>query len=673
MIKALEAADSVASKAANEVRAVERKKMLPKFYQETESTGTVQIRKFINAEDVSHLGAFPCGSVIDIEVTVSHRYGASGVVLRICKDGECDLDIPLDFCRSDNREDVYYCTVDTAKLCGDEDQGLFYYEFLFLRGLNTLFTDTWNNFDFDLNEKAGSRFRMLVYEKDFKTPDGFGKGVMYQIFTDRFFRGESDEAKNIAIRADAELNQDWENGVPQYQQYPGQPLKNNMFFGGNLWGVAEKLDYLSSLGVTYIYLCPIFDAYSNHKYDTADYERVDAMFGGDEAFDNLVARAREKGIGIILDGVFNHTGDDSVYFNRYKKYGDGGAYNDPDSPYRSWFNFRNYPNEYESWWGIEILPKLNHENKDCRHYFTGEGGIIQKYIDRGIAGWRLDVADELSDEFLDELRARAKSASDGEAIIIGEVWENAADKVAYGKRRRYFRGSQLDSVMNYPVKNAIISFCQWGDEETLYNTLTEIYSSYPTCVSHKLMNIIGTHDTDRILTVLGRDAEDELLDNSAKSTKRLSRDQLDHGVEMLKIAAALQFTVYGIPSVYYGDEIGMEGYGDPFCRMPFPWHKMDEPHRAELLEYYRALGKIRKSEKAFDGGRFYTVHHENGAIAYVREKEDSRVITVANRGADFVFAIPSSSTYVDLISGEKYNGEMTVRADSVMILKEVPR
>ena len=673
MIKALEAAVSVASKAANATRTVERKKMLPKFYQETESTGTVQIRKFINAEDVSYLGAFPCGAVIDIEVTVSHRYGASGVVLRICKDGEGDLDIPLDFCRSDNREDIYCCALNTAELCRGEDQGLFYYEFLFLRGLNTLFTDTCNNFDFELNEKAGSRFRMLVYEKDFKTPDSFGKGVMYQIFTDRFFRGESDEAKSIEIREDAELNKDWEKGIPQYQEYPGQPLKNNMFFGGSLWGVAEKLDYLCSLGVTYIYLCPIFEAYSNHKYDTATYERVDAMFGGDEAFDNLVAKAKEKGIGIILDGVFNHTGDDSVYFNRYKKYGDGGAYNDPDSPYRSWFNFRNYPNEYESWWGIEILPKLNHENKDCRHYFTGEGGIIQKYIDRGIAGWRLDVADELSDEFLDELRVSAKRASNSDAVIIGEVWENAADKVAYGKRRRYFRGSQLDSVMNYPVKNAIISFCQWGDEEALYNTLTEIYSSYPPCVSHKLMNIIGTHDTDRILTVLGRDAEDEFLDNKAKSTKKLSRDQLIHGIEMLKIAAALQFTVYGIPSVYYGDEVGMEGYGDPFCRMPFPWHKMNESHRAELLWYYRALGRIRKNEKALDGGRFYVVHHENGAIVYVREKEDSRVITVANRGADFVFEIPANSTYVDLISGEKYNGEMTVKADSAMILKEVPR
>jgi len=654
-------------------QAVERKKMLPKFYQQAESTGTVQIHKFVNAEDVSCLGAFPCGDIIDIEVTVSHRFGASGVVLRICKDGEVDLDIPLDFCRSDNREDVYCCTLDTAELCRGEDQGLFYYEFLFLRGLNTLFTDTYNNLDFELNEKAGSRFRMLVYQKDFKTPESFGKGVMYQIFTDRFFRGDSNEAKSIKVREDAVLNEDWEKGIPQYQEHTGQPLKNNMFFGGNLWGVAEKLDYLCSLGVTYIYLCPIFEAYSNHKYDTANYERVDEMFGGDEAFDNLVAKAKEKGIGIILDGVFNHTGDDSVYFNRYKKYGDGGAYNDPNSPKRNWYNFRNYPNEYESWWGIEILPKLNHENEDCRHYFTGEGGIIQKYIDRGIAGWRLDVADELSDKFLDELRVSAKSASNSEAVIIGEVWENAADKVAYGKRRRYFRGSQLDSVMNYPVKNAIISFCQWGDEETLYNTLTEIYSSYPTCVSHKLMNIIGTHDTDRILTVLGRDEEDEFLDNRAKSTKKLSRDQLRHGVDMLKIAAALQFTVYGIPSVYYGDEIGMEGYGDPFCRMPFPWHKTNESHRKDLLDYYRKLGEIRKQESALDGGRFYVVSHENGAIVYVREKDDSRVITVANRGSDFIFEIPEGSTYIDLISGERYNDEMTVKADTAMILKEVPR
>ena len=491
--------------------------MLPKLYFDTDTACDVQIHKFVGDNDVSHLGAFAHGTVINIEITVSRRIGASGAVLRLCRDGGRDFDTPLDFCRSDNLSDVYCISLDTAELCGNSGDGLFYYEFLLLRGTHTLFTDTYNNKDFFLEEKPGFRFRLLVYEKDFATPDKFGSGVMYQIFTDRFFKGESDAAKAISIKEGAIINPDWERGVPQYAEYPGAPLKNNMFFGGNLYGVVEKLDYLKSLGVTYIYLCPIFEAYSNHKYDTGNYERVDSMFGGDEALDLLICEARERGIGIILDGVFNHTGDDSIYFNKYGRWGDGGAYLDSASPYRSWYHFRNYPCDYESWWGIDILPKLNHENESCRSYFTGKDGIIQKYLKKGIAGWRLDVADELPDEFLDELRASAKEI-DEEAVIIGEVWENAADKVAYGKRRRYFRGRQLDSVMNYPLKNAIVYFCMWGDGETLYNTLTEIYASYPTCVSHKLMNLLGTHDTERILTVLGRDEEDEFLDNRQKAT-----------------------------------------------------------------------------------------------------------------------------------------------------------
>ena len=346
---------------------------------------------------------------------------------------------------------------------------------------------------------------------------------------------------------------------------------------------------------------------------------------------------------------------------------------DPSSPYVKWYNFKEYPDKYESWWGIEIHPKLNHENEECRRYFTGEGGIIEKYIRKGIAGWRLDVADELSDDFLDELRASAKKASNGDAVIIGEVWENAADKIAYGKRRRYFRGDQLDSVMNYPLKNAIVAFCQWGDGEMLYNTLTEIYSSYPTAVSHKLMNIIGTHDTDRILTVLGRDEDDEYLSNAEKAKKKLNKGQLEHGLAMLKIASILQFTAYGIPCVYYGDEVGLEGYGDPFCRMPFPWHKLGEKHRATMLEHYRTLGRIRNEEKALDGGRFYVLKRDESSIVFVREKDGERILVCANRSSDLVIDIPLGVTYKDLFDNKEYNGCVTVARDSAVILKEVKK
>ncbi len=645
--------------------------MLPKLFKQIDEICEVKINKYVSGKDISDLGAVLFGDKIDFKLRVARRLGALAVVCRIARDGCQYRDIELARTRVDELCDIFSFELDTAEICGDEGCGLFYYEFLFLRGTETLFSDSYNNKDFELSESSCSKFRLIVSKKDYSTPKGFGGGVMYQIFTDRFFRGECNEAKNISLRQDAKICDDWDGGIPEYPAYPGAPIKNNTFFGGNLWGVAEKLDYLKSLGVTYIYLCPIFEAYSNHKYDTGDYTKVDEMFGGDKAFDNLIGKAKEKGIGVILDGVFNHTGDDSIYFNKYKKYGNGGAYNDPSSPYASWYKFRSYPNDYESWWGIDILPKLDHKNENCRKYFTGEGGIIEKYIHKGIAGWRLDVADELSDEFLCELRHTAKNASSGEAVIIGEVWENAADKVAYGQRRRYFLGDQLDSVMNYPLKNAIVSFCLWGDGDMLYNTLTEIYASYPRCVSDKLMNLLGTHDTERIMTVLGRDDDNAGEPNSVLARARLSENERKTGIKMLKIAVAIQFTAYGIPSVYYGDEVGLEGYGDPFCRMPFPWNDIEGTYREEILAYYQMLGKLRNDEEAFSGGDFRILGHSDGAIAYERRKNESRILVIANRAERFTLELEEGVKYRNVETEEEISGSVTVNKDEALLLKEI--
>lgn len=647
--------------------------MLPRLYYEIDKDMKVGIRKFCNGRDVSRCGAFRCGDVVEIEVSVSRALGMTTPVLRICRDGEVERDIPMSFGGSDNISDIYCYSLDTAELCGGEGCGLFYYEMVFVRGANTLYTDTYNNVDFTLSETRGGKFRLLIYEKDFKTPESFGKGVMYQIFPDRFYRGEGDEAESICIRDDAIFNEDWDHGIPQFASRPGEALENNMFFGGTLYGVAQKLPYLASLGVRNIYLCPIFEAYSNHRYDTGDYLKVDGMLGGDSALRELIEKARGVGISIILDGVFNHTGDDSIYFNKRGRYGAGGAYNDPQSPYVDWYRFKNYPDEYESWWGIEILPRLNHDNDACRSFFTGRDGVIQKYIKMGIGGWRLDVADELSDVFLDELRVAAKGASDGEAVIIGEVWENAAEKQSYGSRRRYFQGRQLDSVMNYPLRSAIIYFCLYGDEKLLYDTLVDIYSSYPREVSDRLMNIVGTHDTERILTVLGRDEGDEDRSMDELSVARLSKKQRERGIALLKIAAAIQYTVYGIPSLYYGDEIGLEGYRDPFCRMPFPWNEADRGYRAQICDYYRRLGELREHEDALDGGDFYVLEVDSGYISYVRQKGESRLIICANRGSRREIAIPRDSVYEDAVSGERYCDGAYIDGDSVKIFKEMKK
>ncbi len=645
--------------------------MLPRFFSEIDRKSDAFIKKFTGAEDASGKGAFSFGTVIRFELSVSRRLGASGAVMRICRDGDRDSDISFSFESSDNIFDKYTISLDTAALCAPDGYGLFYYEILLLRGYNTLFTSSINNLDFELAEKEGARFRLLVYEKDFTTPKSFGKGVMYHIFVDRFYKGEGEQVKNLPVRRDAVINNDWEHGIPQFAEKPGDNIANNEFFGGNLWGIVEKLGYLKGLGVTYIYLSPIFEAYSNHKYDTGDYMKTDEMFGGDEALEYLISQAKKEGIGVILDGVFNHTGDDSLYFNKYKRYGDGGAYNDSESKYRDWYIFRNWPDEYECWWGIKILPKLNHSNRECRNFFVGKKGVIEKYTEMGIAGWRLDVADELSDEFLDEIRDKVKSESGGEAVIIGEVWENACDKLAYGKRRRYFSGRQLDSVMNYPVRNAILDFCRFQDGISLYNTLTEIYSSYPEIVSNKLMNILGTHDTERIFTVLGSDFEELEGSNAQLSVRRLSPEKREKAKKLLKIASVLQYTVFGIPSLYYGDEVGLEGYHDPFCRMPFPWNDMENEYRQELSEHYKKLGELRNTQSALVDGTFKFLGHSENYVVFMRKNDDNEIIVAANRGEDFTIDIPKNTVFYDLLNDKEYTGNVTVKSDSALILKVI--
>lgn len=309
------------------------------------------------------------------------------------------------------------------------------------------------------------------------------------------------------------------------------------------------------------------------------------------------------------------------------------------------------------------MPRLKQERCECRKYFTSANGICAKYVKRGIAGWRLDVADELCDEFLDELRESVKNASGGESIIVGEVWENAAEKQSYDKRRRYFQGKQLDSVMNYPLRNGIIDFVLRGDGDMLYDILAEIYSSYPRQVCDALMNLVGTHDTERILTVLG-DAGTESMSNPELAVFRLSELQRDMAKKRLMVASVLQYTVYGTPSLYYGDEAGVEGGRDPFCRLPYPWGRQD----AELLEHYMTLGKIRREQKVYHGGDFKILDHGSGYFAFERSLDGESVITVANSGnTEHTFEL--QGIYKNLITGQSIVGNITLGECEAAILK----
>ena len=620
------------------------------------------IKKEIDGVDVSARGCFAFGECPEFTVEAPRKLGASAVVMRICRDGGEDADYPFQFISTDMVRDTYNLKIDTAALCGGDSDGLFFYEILFLRGADTLFTSTENNVTFSLERYSERRFLMLVYQKGFSTPEWFHGRVMYQVFVDRFYKGVGE----VGTRDDVIINEDWENGIPQYVEHQGEPIKNNMFFGGNLWGVAEKLEYLKSLGVGVIYLNPIFKAYSNHKYDTGDYFEIDSMFGGKAAFDNLIKKASELDIKIILDGVFNHTGDNSLYFDRYGEYGNVGAYSSENSKYRNWFCFKGNRDNYDSWWGIKILPRLNHSNEDCRRYFTGENGVGAEYIKQGVAGWRLDVADELSDDFLDEFCQAVKQESNDEAIIIGEVWENATEKVAYGKRRKYLRGAQLDSVMNYPLRKGIMRFVLDGDAEFLSDILQSIYSTYPKTVCDSLMNILGTHDTERALTVFGK-GDDETCDEAGSilAYKRLSSENKKNAIKKMKLATAIQYTVYGVPSVYYGDEAGLEGYRDPFCRMPYPWGKEER----ELVEFYRTLGKIREENRnIFAEGEFKVDYIDDALIVYTRSYLKDKICVIANASnMNAIYTLPGR--WRSLVDGKRFDGN--IDAYSAVILKRM--
>ena len=620
------------------------------------------IKKRIDGTDVSDRGAFVFGECPEITVEAPRKLGASAVVLRIRADGKEDKDYPFSFVSTEGGIDFYSLTLDTVALCDGEEDGLFFYEILFLRGADTLFTTTKNNVDFTLSGYCERRFSMFVYQKNLKTPEWFKGNTMYQIFPDRFFKGEG----AVGTRDDVIINEDWDNGVPQFAEKQGDPLKNNMFFGGNLWGITQKIEYLKSLGVGVIYLNPIFKAYSNHKYDTGDYLEIDSMFGGEAAFDELIKCAENAGMKVILDGVFNHTGDNSRYFDKYGEYGTNGAYSGKKSPYRKWYSFKDKKDDYESWWGIKILPRLNHECEPCRKFFTGDDGVGAHYIKKGIGGWRLDVADELSDKFLDEFCKAVKEQSNGEAIIIGEVWENAVEKEAYGKRRKYLRGKQLDSVMNYPLRSGILEYIVKQDSELLADTLKNIYSIYPKPVCDCLMNIIGTHDTERALTVFGKGTSEETrAAGSVLAAQRLSERQKELAIKKLMVAATVQYTVYGVPSLYYGDEAGLEGYRDPFCRMPYPWGRENK----KLLDFYAKLGRIRKENSdIFARGDFKLIHSNNALLVYERSLEREKITVITNASKEKL-DYKLKGQWKDLITGRAYDG--VIGSFGRVILKKV--
>ena len=592
-------------------------------------------------------GSVKRGEAFAVEIVISRAEAALDAKLYfrndICEDFSC---IFMEWKGLENGCDVYAADIDTSVV------GLYFFYIEVYKHHWIQFTNKRGPFVYLDSDNAGF-FQLTVYEREYEPPQFLYGGLFYHVFVDRFYRGENNkeleytkkaiENDRIKSRYDIKgFGEDFDNqrkravilrdkwdAQPIWQADSHREILNNDFFGGTLEGIMEKLEYFEALGVTCLYLSPIFEAYSSHKYDTGDYEKIDAMFGTEEDFKNLCAAAKERGISVILDGVFNHTGSDSKYFNAYNTYDSVGAYQSKDSEYYDWYYFSKWPDEYGSWWGIGTLPTVNKQCEKHSSYLFGEDGIIRKYIRLGARGWRLDVVDEIPDNLVKMLSSAAKTEKN-DAVVLGEVWEDASNKVAYSARREYFWGSELDSVMNYPWKNGIIDFIRNRNSFALATVTDEIVSNYPPEVLDALMNPLGTHDSMRILTALA--AENlGLSSREDKAFQQLTFEELKKGICLLKLASLLQMMLPGVPCIYYADEVGMEGFEDPFNRRTYPWGRENK----DLLSWYTQLGNFRKSHReAFYETDYKIIEAENGVFGFSRENEKYCLVCMVNRSAE---------------------------------------
>ncbi len=469
-------------------------------------------------------------------------------------------------------------------------------------------------------------YQLTVYKSDFVTPAWFRKSVMYQIFPDRFKRrGEK------TVRAGLDDHRSKGRCVAEHKRWNEEPLYKPMkgqthynpcdYYGGTLKGIEESLDDLQALGVSVLYLNPIFEAASNHRYNTADYLKVDPVLGTEDDFVSLCDKAQALGIRILLDGVFSHTGSDSIYFNREKAYGEGGAANDQHSPYYPWYTFEHFPDKYKSWWGFESLPEVNEHNADWQRFvITDEDSVVRHWVKKGASGYRLDVADEIPDDVLALINDAVKQQKQ-DAIVLGEVWEDATTKYSYDTHRKYALGGMLDSVMNYPLRNAVVSFLKGQtDARALKDFFVEQAAVYPKPMYYALMNLLSSHDIERIRTALGTKLDPHTLTREQQASFRLSDSQNEKGAVLQRLAAVLQFALPGVPCIYYGDETGMTGFLDPFNRGPY--HQA--PH--SLTAHYKKISQARNASDAMTTGHaaFYAPDTDCiGILRYIIDGTDA--------------------------------------------------
>lgn len=475
-------------------------------------------------------------------------------------------------------------------------------------------------------EGQGLPWQLTVYAPGFDTPQRLKGAVFYQIFPDRFAKSGTPKE---GVPADRLMHQGWDE-EPASRPDPDGEFRSNDYFGGDLEGIRQKLPHLEALGVEGVYLNPIFEAHSNHRYNTADYREVDPLLGTNQDFSRLCKEGREKGLGFVLDGVFSHTGSDSRYFNRGGRYGSGGAWQDPASPYHSWYRWTgDAAKPYESWWGFHTLPNVDEDDPGYRDFICGPQGVAAQWLEAGAAGFRLDVADELPDDFIRDLRHRVKAVGD-DRILLGEVWENATTKFAYGRHRSYLLGEGLDTVMNYPWRTAILDFISLGRGAALEEAILSLWEQYPRPAAELLLNLLSSHDVPRAITALGGPplAGDR---DWQRERNALTPEQYQRGRRGLMLASLIQFGLPGCPCLYYGDEAGLYGYADPFNRGTYPWGRED----AQLLSFFRQLGPLRRDSQVLRRGDFTPVRFDTRWCVFFRTLGEESILVAVYRGPEY--------------------------------------
>lgn len=555
---------------------------------------------------------------------------------------ECTLSVHIPVAVMTRKAEMVLCGENGGELCSEElhfektvgpyeywtgsfrpeKTGLYFYYFRITdpHGTFRLFKE-----GDDANMEAGDLWQVSCIPSDFYTPRWAQGAVIYQVFPDRFARsGWCDCTGKLQPYS---VHDNWYDEVDWRPDEHGI-IQNNDFFGGNFRGIADKMDYIASLGTTILYLNPISKSFSSHRYDTGDYKTPDPMLGTEADFAALCRCAHAHGIRVILDGVYSHTGSDSLYFDRNYTFGGNGAYCRPDSPFHSWYTFYHWPDKYNSWWGFDTLPTVNKMDDSFLDYIIrDEDSVVAHWLKLGADGFRLDVADELPDAFIALLRERIREIKP-DALLLGEVWEDASNKVAYNIRRKYFTEGELDSVMNYPFRTAILDFMRGRDAgKKLRDTVMTVVENYPAQVVACNLNLLGTHDTPRILTALVDDFDGS---REEKAARHLSKNQLEVARDRLQMAAFLQYTLPGSPSLYYGDEALMEGYKDPFNRRTYPWGRED----TDLVRFFRQLGQLRRDIPALGKGTITFQTAMDKHLAYTRCYEGQKFTIYVNRSGD---------------------------------------